>query len=120
MDFGCCRYGKEPFSGKVILILEERPYRYQAALSDLAGNDIKAHNGKYEIAIRKVRNWLTGLDYCEKVGAARILAEYEDFQTWHLKRQRAAGFSTEDIQDYSTAELLSAMFEWDDLDRPRT
>ena len=35
MDFGCRRYGDEPLSGKVILILEEKPYRFQAAISDL-------------------------------------------------------------------------------------
>ena len=30
-----------------------------------------------------------------------------------------AGFSHRDIQDYSTAELLEAMFKWTDQGRPR-
>ena len=119
MDFGCRHYGGEPLSRKVILILEEKPYRYQAAISDLAGSDIEAHGGQYEIAVRQVRNWLTGLGGFERVGAARILAEYEDFQEWYYERQIEAGFSEEDIQDYSTAELLHAMFEWTDQGRPR-
>ena len=57
-----------------------------------------------------------GLD---RVGAARVLAEYEDFQEWHHKRQLEAGFSQEDIRDYSTAELLEAMLQWTDRGRPR-
>ena len=49
----------------------------------------------------------------ERVSGARVLADYEDFQRWYLDRQRAGGFSDDDITDYSTPELLSAMFEWD-------
>ena len=119
MDFACRHYGGKPFSRKIILILEEEPYRYQAAISDLAGSDIEAHGGEYETAVRKVRNWLTGLGDFESVGAARILAEYEDFQEWYYERQLEAGFSEEDIQDYSTAELLQAMHEWAGQGRPR-
>ena len=92
LDFGCLNYGGEALSRKVILILEEEPYRYQAAISDLAGSDVEAHGGKYEIAVRKVRNWLTGLGAFERVGAASILAEYEDFLKWHYERQLEAGF----------------------------
>ena len=34
------------------------------------------------------------------------------FQEWYYERQLAAGFSEEDIQDYPTKELLSAMQDW--------
>ncbi len=112
MDFGCRHYGGEPYSNKVILVLEGKPYRYQAAISDLAGNDIEPHGGSYATAVRKVRNWLAGFGGFEHVGAARITAEYEDFQEWNFERQFEAGFSEDDIQDYSTSELLEAMFEW--------
>jgi hypothetical protein len=119
VDFGCRHYGGEPLSGKVILILEEQPYRYRAAISDLAGSDIEAHGGDFATAARKVRNWITGLGGFERVGAGRILAEYEDFHEWHYERQLEAGFSDEDIQDYSTPELLHAMLEWTDQLRPK-
>lgn len=99
-------------SGKVILVLEEERFRYQAAISDLAGSDIEAHHGDHAVAVRKVRNWLAGMGGFERVGAARILADYEDFQRWYLDRQRADGFSADDIAGYSTAELLAAMFDW--------
>ena len=120
MDFGCRHYGAHPLSAKVILLLEERRYRYQAAISDLAGSDIEPHGGNYRTAVRKVRNWLAGQGgFGDVMGAARILAEYEDFQKWYYERQLEAGFSHRDIQDYSTAELLEAMFKWTDQGRPR-
>ena len=112
LDFGCRHYGGDRLSSKVILVLEEQHYRYQATISDLAGSDVEAHRGDYQIAVRKVRNWLAGMPGFEPLGAARVLADYEDFQEWHYDRQRKSGSSDEDIRDYSTAELLRAMFDW--------
>lgn len=112
LDYGCRHY-MDGRATKKLLVLEEKPYRYQAALSDLAGCDIETHAGNYAQAIRKVRNWLvgeaaiTGAD-----GAQRIIDAYADFQEWYLEKQVAAGFSADDISDYSTPELLAAMKEW--------
>jgi len=114
LDFGCRRYGAGQLTDKVILVLEEKRYRYQAAISDLAGSDIEAHHGDYQLAVRKVRNWLAGMPDFEAIGAARVLADYEDFQEWYFRRQRNLGFSEDDIRDYSTAELLRAMIDWRD------
>ena len=114
VDFGCRHYGGEPLSRKVILVLEEEPYRYRAAISDLAGSDIEAHGGDYVSAVRKVRNWIARIGSSERAGAARILGNYADFQEWHYQRQLKAGLSDEDIQDYPTWELLDAMREWTD------
>ncbi len=109
LDFGCRRDGAGRLREKVILVLEEERYRYQAAISDLAGSDIEAHHGNYQIAVRKVRNWLAGMPGFEGVGGARVLADYEEFQNWHIERQRNRGFSDDDIRDYSTMELLRSM-----------
>ena len=112
LDFGCRHYGAGRLSSKVILVLEEQRYRYQATISDLAGSDVEAYGGDYQVAVRKVRNWLAGMPGFEAIGAARVLADYEDFQEWHVERQRNLGSSEEDIKDYSTGELLRAMFDW--------
>ena len=55
LDYGCRHYmaGRQE---KIILVLEEKPYRYQAALSDLAGCDIQAHGNEPERAVRVVRH----------------------------------------------------------------
>ena len=120
MDFGCRQYGGPPFSGKIILILEEKDYRYQAAISDLAGNDIVAHGGNYQNAVREVRNWLANniLLASRFPGATKVLGEYEDFQKWNYNQQLCDGFSEVDIQNYHTTELLEAMFKWVSLGKP--
>lgn len=119
LDLGCRKFGGGECEAKRTLVLEEQKYRYQASLSDLAGIDIASHGGNWQTAVRKVRNWLVGLGEFPKTPAARVIAEYEDFQEWHYERQLAAGSSEEDIQDYSTPELLDAMFDWVAEGRPR-
>ncbi|MGO1077133.1 hypothetical protein [Inquilinus sp. CA228] len=112
IDYGCRQYCRNGRENKKILILEEQPYRYQAAISDLAGCDIQAHAGDYQKAIRAVRNWFVTETGINAEGASRILGRYIDFQAWYYERQLSAGFSHADIQDYPTKELLDAMKIW--------
>lgn len=112
IDYGCRQYFGNGRENKKILILEEKKYRYQAAISDLSGCDIEAHAGDFQKAVRKVRNWLVSEAGVAAEGASRILGAYADFQEWYYERQLAAGFSEEDIQDYPTKELLDAMNSW--------
>jgi len=112
LDYGCRQYFGNGRENKKILVLEEQKYRYQAAISDLSGCDIEAHGGDFQVAVRKVRNWLVSEAKAEKVGAAKIIGAYADFQEWYYERQLSAGFSDEDIQDYPTSELLGAMIQW--------
>lgn len=118
LDYGCRQFAGEGRAAKKILILEEKPYRYQAAISDLAGCDIQAHGADFSIAMRKVRNWLVSESHIAADGAARILDAYTDFQGWYYEEQRRAGFSDADIQDYPTRELLGAMTDWMARGRP--
>jgi hypothetical protein len=118
IDWACRRYFGLGRDQKRFLILEERPYRYQAALSDISGSDIQYHNGNFQVAIRKVRNWLVSEAKIAAEAASRILAKYVDFQGWYFERQLASGFSEEDIKDYDTGELLAAMLAWIDAGCP--
>ena len=56
---GARRFGSTRQRRKSCLVLDRERYRYQAYLSDLAGQDIKAHGGEPARAIRAVRNWLS-------------------------------------------------------------
>lgn len=118
LDYGCRQFAGDGRADKKILILEEKPYRYQAAISDLAGCDIQAHGADFSVAVRKVRNWLVSESHVNADGAARILDAYTDFQGWYYEEQRQAGFSDADIQDYPTRELLVAMNDWMRRGRP--
>lgn len=112
MDYGCREFFGNGRETKRLLILEEKPYRYQAVLSDLSGCDIKAHGADFQKAVRHVRNWLVSEANISADGASRILGAYADFQEWYYEKQLAAGFSEEDIQDYPTIELMNAMKAW--------
>jgi len=112
IDHACRKYFGQGRDTKKILILEEQRHRYKAALSDLSGCDVEAHGGQFDIAVRKVRNWLVNEAGALARGAGLILRKYVSFQEWNYKRQLLAGFSDEDIQDYPTKELLDAMVEW--------
>lgn len=112
IDHACKRFGTGNHNQKAILILEETKYDYQRALSDIAGWDIEAHDGSYEKATRQVRSWLIAQAGADRVGAALILGKYIAFQEWYWERQLAAGSSEEDIRQYPTNEVVSAMHDW--------
>lgn len=112
IDWACRRYYGQGRDRKRFLILEEKAYRYQIALSDISGCDIQYHAGGFQQAVRKVRNWLVSETGITAEGAARVLARYVDFQGWYYEKQLAAGFSEDDIRDYETGELLKAMVDW--------
>lgn len=118
MDYGCRQFGGDRYTKKKILVLEEKKYRYQAALSDFSGCDIEAHGGAFETAVRKTRNWLCNEAGVESAGARSVINRYYDFQEWHYESQLAKGFDEEDIRDYPTKELLASMKEWTKLGRP--
>lgn len=77
----CKRYGGKAQSSKVCLILDSEPYRYQIFMSDIAGQDIHAHNDDLEAAIREVRTWLATTSKRKKLpGGKDILDRHKRFQ----------------------------------------
>lgn len=118
IDHACRRFGTPPCDQKTILILEERRYDYQKALSDISGWDIEVHNGDHQKAVKRVRNWLVAQAGAPKIGPAKILGEYAGFQEWYWERELAAGSSEEDIREYPTVEVIEAMHEWIALGKP--
>jgi hypothetical protein len=68
---------------KRALILEAQPHRYDAALSDISGQDIEVHANDPGQAIRCVRNWLS--EHLAPIepplpGAIAMLSDYRKFQ----------------------------------------
>jgi hypothetical protein len=79
---GCKRFGLPNQNKKRTLILDSEKYRYRQFISDISGQDIRAHGGDSEKAIREVRDWLqansrrTGL-----AGGGEIVEHYRRFQS---------------------------------------
>lgn len=118
IDYGCRQYFGNGRDEKRFLILEEKKYRFQAAISDIAGSDIEAHGADYRKAVKAVRNWLVSEAHVQSVGATLILQQYQDFQEWYWEKKLAEGASQDEIKEYPTAELMAAMVEWIELGKP--
>lgn len=118
IDHGCRRFGGTPWIGKKHLILADKRYAYQKALSDVAGNDIETHSNRFDVAIRRVRNWLVNEAEAPNVGAKLIIDKYADFWEWYYEKHRAAGAADKDIKDYPTKEVLAGMSEWKAVGEP--
>jgi hypothetical protein len=118
IDYGCRQYFGNGREAKMFLILEEKKYRFQAAISDISGSDIEAHGADHRKAVACVRNWLVSEAGVASIGAAKILAEYGDFQEWYWEKKLGEGASEEEIREYPTSELVASMKEWIALGKP--
>lgn len=58
LDLGAREYGSGYLKEKQLLILDKERYRFQRFLSDIAGQDIAAHNQSPAVLVEKVRSWL--------------------------------------------------------------
>lgn len=117
VDYGTLRTGRGALASKRLLVIVEEPYEYQAALSDIAGWDVRAHRGDYDDAMRQVRAWLSSHGHGHR-SPSRIIGDYTAFQEWGYERLLDAGWSERDIQERGTVELLESMFEWREAGSP--
>jgi hypothetical protein len=77
---GARRYGTARNRRKRALILEGVKYHYQRFISDLAGQDLAAHEGKPEEAVSGVRQFLSQHAPGRLPGRDKILEDYAFFQ----------------------------------------
>lgn len=81
---GAARFGANEQRHKVCLILDREKHRYQKFLSDIAGQDIKAHNDEPELAIKALREYLSPLTkpsaHHAVPGGTAIVKRYKLFQ----------------------------------------
>jgi hypothetical protein len=78
---GAKRYGTAQDRQKRCLVLDRERYRYRAFCSDIAGQDIRAHNDQPRDAIRAVRDWLsTHRSAIQMPGGKAIFDRYELFR----------------------------------------
>lgn len=77
---GAREFGQRNQKSKVALIVDREKYRYQAFLSDIAGQDIRSHGGNADTLITIIRNWLSTANNSSIIpGAAVIRERYAEF-----------------------------------------
>jgi len=78
---GAKRYGDARQQSKSCKILDTERFRYQNFCSDIAGQDISAHGGDPEQAIKAVRNWLrANMPAVSIPSGSRMVRRYRLFQ----------------------------------------
>ena len=109
VDIGCRIFTEGKTQDKICLILEERSYGYQKALSDLSGVDTRAHSNNPEKMIREVRNWFVTNDAVTTASPTRIWERFNEFMAdfYQLK-----DFSEEDLQWMPIPEYIHFIKEW--------
>ena len=77
---GAKKFGIEEQKRKKCLILDIELYRYQQFISDIAGQDIQAHNDTPKEIVTVVRNWLRNASRRETIPSGGIIWErYQEF-----------------------------------------
>ena len=77
---GAKKFGIEEEKRKKCLVLDREPYRYQQFISDIAGQDIYAHNNAPEGIVKRVRDWLRTASGRRTIPSGSIIWEhYQDF-----------------------------------------
>ena len=78
---GAKRFGNRNHKQKNCLILDTERYRYQVFISDIAGQDIRAHGNDPARAITHVRNWLNNASGRTTIpGGREILRRFNQFE----------------------------------------
>jgi hypothetical protein len=73
------RFGAGIQRRKVALILDRDSYRYQMFISDIAGQDIRAHGSRQDSAISVTRDWLRTCSSRVMPGGSEINRQYRKF-----------------------------------------
>src|SRR5215469_14823927 len=77
---GAHRFGSGRQSRKLCLVLDTERYRFQQFISDIAGQDIKAHSGDPPRAIAAVREFLTAAAGTVLPGGRTLLRRFTEFR----------------------------------------
>ena len=78
---GAKRYGNKHQRMKTCKILDSERFRFQKSCSDISGQDISAHNGDPNKAIKAVRDWLSSSRPSVLIPSGSKIAErYQQFQ----------------------------------------
>ena len=112
VDIGCRLFKSGKARQKKCLILEKEPYRYQKALSDLSGFDIKHHSNDPRNMVFQVRNWFVEVDHISVPSATQIWRDFIVFMTNFYDKRKSEGFRSKDLEMMPVPELMRFMRDW--------
>ncbi len=111
IDYGCQKLKEGKWREKKILIMEKERYRFQKAISDLSGSDIKHHNNQVDKAIFAVRDWFVTEELHRGHSGNKVWDNFNDFQAY-LYDQVVEKDGHSSIDDVQIPEIIHHMKVW--------
>ena len=107
---GAKKFGITEQKRKKCLVLDKEPYRYQQFISDIAGQDIQAHNNDAEIIVKVVRDWLRTVSGRQTIPGGNII--WKRYQTFLRKLPQTAAELRLDTEDLIFNDYASVIARW--------
>jgi hypothetical protein len=111
LDIGCMEYGNKKLRNKKILILENEQYHYLKVISDISGQDIAHHENNPQIAVKKLRDWLSTNSKTVSSGSTEIWAAHNQF-TEDLQSGIHSKFTKKEITDMQISNYIKFAKVW--------
>jgi hypothetical protein len=110
---GARKFGSSLQKRKSCLILDRDQHRYQVFCSDIAGQDIRAHNNNVGRAITVVRNWLQANIKPSKTlqGPGLVVARYAAFRRQFPSLCRQYGLRSSELTFLDYRQLVTTWIE---------
>jgi len=112
IDYGSKRFGGAPLTNKSSLIIDKASYRYQAALSDIAGCDIANYKDSPEQLVRAIRYWINDSIQGGQPHATVIWNEFNEFVSDFQQSVYDEGGNDQDIEEMSRMEYIEYIKAW--------
>ena len=85
-------------------------YRYQQFISDIAGQDIQAHNNEVETIVKVVRNWLRTASRRQTIPGGNII--WERYQVFLRDLPQTVEECRLDVEDLIFNDYLLVIATW--------
>ncbi len=111
IDFGLKLSNEQKYNQKKFLILEKEKFRYQSVISDISGNDIKAHGNDPEKIIQAVRDWFKTFK-SDIPNYKEIFLAYNEFAFDYNKTLENDGYNPNKIDSVTFSDVLEINKSW--------
>lgn len=111
IDYGAKALKGGKWANKQLLVLEKEQYRYQKALSDLSGSDIKNHDDEPSKIVKVVRDWFVAIENIRTDSGNKVWSKFIMFNAY-LYDQAAEIDGHESVDELQIIEVIRHMDDW--------
>ena len=111
IDYGAKALKGDKWKNKQLLVLEKERYRYQKALSDLSGSDIKNHDDEPSKIVKVVRDWFVATENIRVDSGNKIWSKFNEFNAY-LYDQAVEIDGHDNVDELQVVEVIRHMDDW--------